>query len=138
MNISHNARVVLINIGKILPFVLCFVVCISYAENILAILFNNIAVYGDCYTFNKPVSHFIGRFFEYDLLSVVVTLIISVAIQTCTWNKLAVLYLALQLMFKIGVADMELSLTEVGIMSAVNVIISAFLVYKGIRMLNIC
>jgi hypothetical protein len=121
-----------------LPFAICFIVCINYLEILLAILYKDYAYYEGYVTLNAPLSNLIAKYFEYDVLSVIVTLIISVAIETCKWNKLAVLYTALQLMFKIGVADMELSLTAVGIMSAINVIISAFLVYKGIRMLNIC
>lgn len=138
MNLSHNARVVLINTGKILPFALCFVVFVSYIENILAILIGSMVLYGDNYILYKPVSHFIGQYFEYDLLSVFITLIISVAIETCKWNKLAILYLALHLAFKWSISDIEFSLTAVFLFSVVNAVISSFLVYKGVRMLIFC
>lgn len=46
--IVHRARVVLIETGKQLPFVLCLVVAISYAECAYALYFEQFVVFDDC------------------------------------------------------------------------------------------
>lgn len=132
---SHNARVVLIRIGKILPFLFCFLVCISYTETLYALITHNYLAYNDYITFDKPVSFFIGGIVEYDIMSVIVTLIISIAIETCIWNRLAVVYLALHLIFKMCIEDVELSEELVVGICLANILMTVFLCYKGLRAL---
>ena len=133
MSIAYQSRIVLINIGKVLPFVICFIVFVSYSENILSLATNNIVQYADTYTLSKPVSHWIGGVFEYDALSVVVLIIMSYALETCYWNKLAVLYLLLHLIFKNYVQDIVFDETGVYFVSIINAAISGFLTYNGVR-----
>lgn len=133
MNLPHRSRVVLIQIGKALPFFISLLVMVSYVENTYAMVTNDIVVYGGCYVLNKPVSHFIGNIFEYDVLIVIVTLIISFAVETCVWNKLCILYLALHLVFKHYIQEIELDDCQVYVISTVNIVISGFFCYKGIK-----
>ena len=135
MSIVYQSRIVLINIGKALPFIICFMVLVSYSENILSLATNNIVQYADTYTLSKPISHWIGGVFEYDALIVVVLVIMAYALETCYWNKLAVLYLLLHLIFKNYVQDVVFDETEVYIVSIVNAVISFFLSYKGAEIL---
>lgn len=135
MKIAHRARVVLINIGKLLPFLICFLVCISYAEGIFALLTNNIVHYADTYTLRKPISQLIGCYFEYDWVHVFVLTIISFAVETCKWNKISVLYLALHLVFKHYISQFELEPTTIYTICITNIAISGYLTLKGLKRL---
>lgn len=131
----HRARVFLIELGKMLPFIVCFIVLISYAEDLFALVTNNFAVYDGSYVLNKPLSWWIGQYFEYNLITVVILLTISVAIETCVWNKICILYLSLQLMEKSYFIDVELYPEQIYIIVIANIIVSAYLVYKGFSIL---
>ncbi len=122
----------LIRIGKILPFVLCFIVCISYTES----LYGNIIVYGDISFIETPISFFVAEYFEYDLLSLVVMLTISVAIETCYWNKLAIIYLCINLYERSYFATTEISEEAALLFAILNIITSGFLAFKGIYLLT--
>ena len=127
----NSFRRLLIRIGKILPFVLCFIVCISYTES----LYGNIIVYGDISFIETPISFFVAKYFEYDLLSLVVMLTISVAIETCYWNKLAIIYLCINLYERSYFATTEISEEAALLFAILNIITSGFLAFKGIYLL---
>jgi hypothetical protein len=128
----NSFRRLLIRIGKILPFVLCFIVCISYTES----LYGNIIVYGDISFIETPISFFVAEYFEYDLLSLVVMLTISVAIETCYWNKLAIIYLCINLYERSYFATTEISEEAALLFAILNIITSGFLAFKGIYLLT--
>ena len=130
--IIYKTRVVLINIGKIIPFVLCLVTCISYFEDIVALAFNNIVRCGDYCVLNKPISWFLGTYFEYNTQSLVIITIISIAIETCYWNKLAILYLFIQLYEKDYFMTIEISNCMLYTIIIANMLISAFFTTKGV------
>ena len=127
----NSFRRLLIRIGKILPFVLCFIVCISYTES----LYGNIIVYGDISFIETPISFFVAEYFEYDLLSLVVMLTISVAIETCYWNKLAIIYLCINLYERSYFATTEISEEAALLFAILNIITSGFLAFKGFYLL---
>jgi hypothetical protein len=127
----NSFRRLLIRIGKILPFVLCFIVCISYTES----LYGNIIVYGDISFIETPISFFVAEYFEYDLLSLAVMLTISVAIETCYWNKLAIIYLCINLYERSYFATTEISEEAALLFAILNIITSGFLAFKGIYLL---
>ena len=135
MNIVYKARYFLVNLGKMLPFVLCFIVCISYTETIYSILQDNYLTFYGYITPNKPISFWIGQYFEYDLMTLFVVLTLSVAIETCYWNKLAIVYLCLQLYEKDYFESIELYQETICIIALANIIASGFFVYKGVSML---
>ena len=131
----NKARRLLIQIGKSLPFLLCLLVFISYAENLFALATNDFLYYDGYYIVNTPISFAIGLKFEYDLLAVFVALILSVAIETCKWNKFAIYYLTANLLLKSYVADVELEKMTIMFICIINGLLSSFLVYKGIKSL---
>lgn len=133
MNIANQARKTLIRMGKILPFLVCGIVLISYIETIYALIFNNIIEYDDSYRLYKPISFWIASLFEYDVLVVLLLLIISISIQACVWNFLATFYLSVNLGFRAYIANMELTEISIYIFSIVNVIITSIIVIKGIK-----
>lgn len=133
--ITHRTRILLIKVGKILPFLLCSLVMISYFENFVSLMTQDFVQYGDYYVLRKPISWFIGRYFEYNIQMLLVIVIISFAIQTCIYNKLACAYLAINLYEKSYFLTHEFENEIYYIVAIVNVLICAFFCYKGITIL---
>ena len=127
-----KTRIALIRIGKIAPFVVCFIVGLSYAESLYALLLNDFIEFSDGIYLNKPLSWFIGSYFKYDIVSLFVLVILSYAIETCYWNKLACIYLGINLWEK-SYLDFELEPTTIYIICIINIVITSFLCYKGVK-----
>lgn len=129
-----KTRVLLINIGKIAPFVVCGVVLCSYVEDIYALsTFDYIMFDNDVYL-NKPISWFLGNYFTYDSATLAVLVIISFSVQTCVYNKLACLYMLVNLVEK-SYFDFELEPTTIYIICVLNILVAGFLTWKGIKIL---
>ena len=93
----NKFRRLLIRVGKILPFIVCLLILLQYAETAFALLLSDFLVYDDMVIPNTPISFFIGRYFEYNLQMFVVLCIISIAIETCLANKACCVYLGVNL-----------------------------------------
>ena len=128
-------RRLLIRFGKTIPFVLSFVVCVSYAECIIAMATDNMVVYEDFAIPYTPVSYKLASIFEYDWMTILATTILSYAVETCVWNKIGIAYLAVQLAFKNYIADFELEPTYIYIICAANILVAGYMTYKGTRIL---
>ena len=135
MNLIYKSRVALINIGKVLPFIVCAIVFVGYAETTFSLVTNDYIVWDGNIIPNTPITRFIGLYFEYDIIMLVILLTISVAIETCYWNKLAIVYLCFQLYEKNYFQSMELYTETIYIIAVANIIVSWFFVYKGAKML---
>lgn len=129
-----GVRRLLINVGKILPFVVCFIVLISYVENVYALTIEDYMYYDGYYVLNKQVSNFIGSIFEYNIQTLAVLVLISFAISTCIYNKLACLYLGINLVEK-SYFDFEMEPTYIYIVCIANIIVAGYLTVKGIKIL---
>lgn len=133
----YKTRVVLIEIGKQLPFIYCFLVAISYAESLYALAMQNFVAVGDDIYLKKPISWFLGSVFEYSIQFIVLATIISFAIQACKWNKLAIVYLSFQLYEKHYFANHQFENTNIYyVVIAINLILCAFFVVKGLQRLK--
>lgn len=130
-----KTRVTLIEIGKVAPFIVCFVVFISYTEDIFALSFHRYVQFSDGTYLNKPVSWFIGNYFKYDIVSLLVLVVLSFAVQTCVYNKLACLYLGINLAEK-SYFDFELYPEYIYAICIVNIALCSFFCYKGLRILT--
>ena len=133
---SNIARRLLINLGKLIPFLLCMIVMIVYIECLYSLIIYDYLLYGDFVVLNTPISFAIASYFEYDYLIVAITLIISLAIEACKWNRLSILYLALHLLFKRWVERVELEPHIIYILCFANIIICSYLIYKGLKTIN--
>ena len=132
----HSFRVLLIRLGKISPFLITFLVFISYVESLLALMTNSLAEYNGEVVLYKPLSWVIASYFEYDMYVVALLTILAISIETCIWNKLALLYLFIQLIEKGLLAHVMLDLWVYYIIVITNVLISIVLTLKGIRNVN--
>lgn len=131
----HRARIWLIRLGKALPFVVCFIVILSYSETIFNLAINDLNDWCGMIVPNKPISWYIGQYFEYNIQMLVVLCIISIAIETCIYNKLACGYLGINLWEK-SYFDFELEPTTIYIICLANIIVAGYLTYRGIKMLR--
>ena len=127
-------RRLLIHVGKMLPFVLCSIVFISCLEMAFAVATNDYLLYDGVVILNTPISFFIGRYFEYDLLVCVISLITSIAIQACKWNLWATFYLFVHLAEK-SYFEFELDICQIYTIAIANLIVSGYFTYKGIKIL---
>ena len=130
----HKARVWLIRLGKVLPFVICFIVMLSYSETAFNLATNDLFSWCGIVIPSKSISWFICGYFEYNLQMLVVLCVVSIAIETCIYNKLACLYLGINLLEK-SYFDFELEPTTIYIICLANVIVAGYLTVKGIKIL---
>lgn len=134
--LAYRMRVALINTGKMLPFLICVVVFVSYAESAFALATSDFLDTDDAIILNKPLSWIIADYFRYNSVTIVVLTILSYAINACKWNKLALLYLATQLYEKEYFMTVELETFSIYVICAVNMIVCSYLIYKGIKILT--
>lgn len=133
--VIHKARVCLINIGKALPFVICFVVFISYAESLFSLATSDYIVWDGYVVPNKPISWLVGRYLEYNIQMLSVLVIISIAVETCIYNKLACAYLGINL-FEKAYFDFEFEPIHICVICIINIIIAGYVTYRGLKILN--
>lgn len=136
MSIANKARFFLIRLAKILPFMICFIVFISYTETCLSLATSNLEEWNEYVVPYKYVSWWIAQYFEYDWTAMVVLIVLSISVETCLWNKLAILYLCLNLYEKYFFSDIELYEEYIYAIAVTNMAICAFLCYKGIKTLT--
>ena len=124
-------RRLLIQVGKALPFAVCFLVVINFTETVFALATNDFLMYDGIVIPNTRISFFIGHYFEYNIQMLFVLVILSIAISTCVYNKLACGYLGINLAEKFYF-DFELEPTYIYIICTANIIVAGYLTFKGI------
>lgn len=128
-------RRLLIRVGKVLPFVVCGLVITSYAESIYALFNERFLCYDGYYVLSKPIANYIGNIFEYNIQTLFVLVLISFAIRTCLYNKLACAYLGFNL-FEKSYFDFELEPTAIYIICIANILVAGYITLKGISILT--
>ena len=136
MNITIKTRYALIRMGKVLPFIVCFILLISYSECLYSLSIKDYIEFPSGVCLNKAVSWAIGEYFRYDLPTLVFFAIVSFAIRTCIWNKLSIAYLAVQLYEKSFFAAHEYNVSIYYIVTIVNIALCLFFCCKGIKILT--
>lgn len=127
-----NTRIALIRIGKIAPFLVCAIISLSYIESIYALATNDYVMFDNGTYLNKPISWYIGNYFKYDIATVFILSVLSISVETCLYNKMACAYLGVNLIEK-SYFDFEMDLWLICGICTVNIIVSTFLIYKGIK-----
>lgn len=135
-NIANKARRALIKCGKSLPFVLCFIVLISYFESLIALSTHDYLLYGDYMVLNTPLSFAIASFAQYDLLYIIVLVIVSFAIEACYYNRISLLFLLFNIYERAYFTNHVYENNIYYIVAIINALICAFFCYKGIKILR--
>lgn len=129
-------RKILIRSGKVIPFILAFVVVIGYIESTYALITDNYEMYadGDVVLFT-PISNYIGNIVYIDWFDVLLLYVLAVALEFCWRNMLAVHYLLLNLAVRTLV---EHFYTESGIVVGIAsfmALAGLYCVYGGFKIL---
>lgn len=91
-------RKLLIRVGKIIPFVFAFIVMVSHIETAYAVLNDNIILdLEGHYTYDVPISNYIGNIFYIDWFDVLIVWILCVALELCFRAFRCAFYLTLNL-----------------------------------------
>lgn len=131
MNFVTRARISLIQIGKVAPFVVCFIVGISYVEDVYMLSFDKYIEFCDGVYLEKPISWFIGNYFKYDIVTILMLVVLSFAIETCIFNKMACAYLGINLAEK-SYFDFEMDVWLIYAICLANIVIASYLTFKGL------
>lgn len=93
MNLVYKSRIGLIRFAKVFPFILCFIVLVSLSETLFALVLSDFVVFDGGITPNTPLAWFIGEKYEMCIYSVLLAIFLSIAFETCIWNKTSEVYL---------------------------------------------
>ena len=129
-------RKILIRSGKVIPFILAFVVVIGYIESTYALITDNYEMYanGDVVLFT-PISNYIGNIVYIDWFDVLLLYVLAVALEFCWRNMLAVHYLLLNLAVRTLTEHFYLNLWIVVGLAGFMALAGLYCVYGGLKIL---
>ena len=107
-------------------------IIVSYIENVYALLSNHFVNYDGTIILRKPISFLIGTYCEYNIQTLLILSVISIAVETCKWNKIACIYLGLNLVEK-SLFDFEMYAWQIYTLCVVNVLVASYITYKGVK-----
>ena len=130
-------RKILIRSGKVIPFILAFVVVIGYIESTYALITDNYEMYsdGDVVLFT-PISNYIGNMVYIDWFDVLLLYVLAVALEFCWRNMLAVHYLLLNLAIRTLVEHFYIESGIVIGIASFMALCGLYCVYGGIKILS--
>jgi glutaminase len=129
-------RKLLIRVGKVIPFVFAFIVVISHIESIFAILNDDIVLdFEGYYTYNVPISNYIGNIVYIDWFDVLLLYILAVALEFCWRNMLAIHYLLLNLAVRTLVEHFYIESGIVVGIASFMALAGLYCVYGGFKIL---
>ena len=129
-------RKLLIRVGKVIPFVFAFIVVISHIESIFAILKDDIILdLEGYYTYNVPISNYIGNIVYIDWFDVLLLYVLAVALEFCWRNMLAVHSLLLNLAVRTLVEHFYIESGIVVGIASFMALAGLYCVYGGIKIL---
>lgn len=135
MNLVYKSRIGLIRFAKVFPFVLCFIVLISLSETLFALVLSDFVVFDGGITPNTPFAWFIGEKYEIGIYSVLLAIFLSIAFETCIWNKASGVYLLAYLKQQTYFPTVELYPEYIYAICIANILICSFFCYKGLRII---
>lgn len=135
MNLVYKSRIGLIRFAKVFPFILCFITLVSLSETIFALILGDFVIFDGGITPNTPIAWFIASKYEFEIYSVLAAIFLSVAFETCVWNKASEIYLLVFLKQQTYFPTIELYTEYIYAICISNILISGFFVYKGLKIL---
>ena len=132
MNLVYKSRIGLIRFAKVFPFLLCFIVLISLSETLFSLLISDFVILDGSLTPNTPLAWLIADKYEFEIYSVLAAIFLSIAFETCVWNKASEIYLLVLLKQQTYFPTIELYIEYIYAICIANILICAFFCYKGI------
>ena len=136
MNLVYKSRIGLIRFAKVFPFVLCFIVLVSLSETLFALILSDFVVFDGGITPNTHFAWFVAEKYEIGIYSVLLAIFLSIAFETCIWNKTSEVYLLAYLKQQVYFPTIELYPEYIYAICIANILICSFFCYKGIRILT--
>ena len=136
MNLVYNSRIWLIRFAKVFPFLLCFIVLISLSETLFALALSDFVMLDGDIIPNTPFAWFVAEKYEIGIYSVLLAIFLSIAFETCIWNKTSEVYLLVYLKQQVYFPTVELYPEYIYAICIANILICGFFCYKGIRILT--
>jgi hypothetical protein len=136
MNLVYKARIGLIRFAKVFPFLLCFIVLISLSETLFALSLSDFVILDCSLTPNTPLAWFIANKYEFEIYSVLAAIFLSIAFETCVWNKASEIYLLALLKQQTYFPTIELYPEYIYAICIANILICGFFCYKGLRIIS--
>lgn len=135
MNLVYKSRVGLIRFAKVFPFLLCFIVLISLSETLFALALSDFVGFDGGIIPNTPFAWFVGEKYEIGIYSVSLAIFLSVAFETCIWNKASEVYLLIYLKQQVYFPTIELYPEYIYAICIVNIIVAVYLTLRGINII---
>ena len=135
MNLVHKSRIWLIRFAKVFPFLLCFIVLVSLSETLFALILNDFVVFDGGIIPNTSFAWFVGEKYEMGIYSVLLAIFLSIAFETCIWNKTSEVYLLVYLKQQVYFPTVELYPEYIYAICIANILICGFFVFKGTQIL---
>lgn len=135
MNLVYKSRIGLIRFAKVFPFILCFIVLVSLSETLFALVISDFVVFDGGITLNTPFAWFIGEKYEIGIYSVLLAIFLSIAFETCIWNKTSEVYLLAYLKQQTYFPTVELYPEYIYAICIANMALCGLFCYKGIKIL---
>ena len=133
MSLVYKSRIGLIRFAKVFPFLLCFIVLVSLSETLFALALSDFVVFDGGITPNTPLAWFIADKYEFEICSVLAAIFLSIAFETCAWNKASEIYLFVYLRQQTYFPTIELYPEYIYAICIANILVCAFYCYKGIN-----
>lgn len=133
----HLFRKLLIRIGKVIPFVLAFIVVLGYVEIIYA-HGNNLTIMIDdeFETYYTPLSNFIGNIIYIDWFDVLLVWILCFALELCKYSFRCAYYLLLNMFVRAALEYFYLDNGIVVGLASFMALLGLYCVYGGIKVLT--
>jgi len=133
MNLVYKSRIGLIRFAKVFPFILCFITLVSLSETIFALILRDFVMFDGCITPNTPIAWFIASKYEFEIYSVFAAIFLSIALETCVWNKASEIYLLVFLKQQTYFPTIELYPEYIYAICIANIALCGFFCYKGVK-----
>ena len=130
-------RKMLVRLGKIIPFVLAFVLFVGYTETIYAIISNNTIIDAEeNIVYNLPISFFLADIVYIDWLDVLLVWILCVALELCKYSFRCAYLITLNLPFRWLVEHVSMSDGTIISIASFMALAGLYCVYGGIKVLT--
>jgi len=129
-------RKILIRLGKIIPFVLAFILLVGYIESIYAVISQNLIVDVEDETlYNLPITFFLSDIVFIDWLDVFLVWILCFALELCKYAFRCAYLITLNLPFRRLVAHVSMADGITISLYAIMALFGLFCVYGGFKMI---
>ena len=133
--VTMSARRGIILIGKYAPFVIVAIVTLSNTEALYSLLTEQYAEYNGEIVYYKPISWFIGDYFELSVAWIFALFVLSIGVEACVWNRACIAFLAVVLWQKDFFLEHTINETYFAVVLIVNSTIGTLSVIKGIKIM---